>query len=112
MICPPHPTDLAVLSSSPERGAAMMRQRNPAIIQSLSTVLDERQPADFETYLAASLATKAAESRQMNAHFFEVQGPKLVASAKALADLFSAGGRLFAMGNGGPGCDAARLAVD
>ena len=90
----------------------MMTRRNPAIVQSLSSFLNTREPGNFDTYLADSLAGKAADSRQANARFFESQGEALITAAKALADLFSAGGRLFAMGNGGPGCDAARITVD
>ena len=48
----------------------------------------------------------------MNARFFDTQGPTLVAAARALASLWRADRKLFAMGNGGSSCDAAHIVVE
>ncbi|MEN0062169.1 MAG: SIS domain-containing protein [Myxococcota bacterium] len=42
----------------------------------------------------------------------DVGGPALVAAARALSQVFAAGGRLLTMGNGGSSCDAAHVAVE
>jgi D-sedoheptulose 7-phosphate isomerase len=73
----------------------------------------ERQdPAALEAALARSIADKAADGRAVSARFFAEQGPALLATARALAGVFAAGGRLFAIGNGGSSCDAAHIAVE
>ena len=45
--------------------------------------------------LLGSVAEKARQSRDANARFFGEQGPVLVAAAKALAETYRRGGRLF-----------------
>src|SRR6185312_12865309 len=55
---------------------------------------------------------KARESREVSARFFADQGPALIATAHAVADVYRGGGRLFTMGNGGSSTDAAHVAVE
>ena len=43
---------------------------------------------------------------------FQCAGGILVAAAKALADVYRHGGRMFSMGNGGSSCDASHVAVE
>lgn len=66
----------------------------------------------LDAALLHSVAEKARESRETNAAFFGESGPVLVAAAKAVADLYRRGGRLFSMGNGGSSCDASHVAVE
>lgn len=66
----------------------------------------------LDAALLHSVAEKARESRDTNAAFFAESGPTLVAAAKAVADLYRKGGRLFSMGNGGSSCDASHVAVE
>jgi D-sedoheptulose 7-phosphate isomerase len=68
--------------------------------------------AKLEAALLASIADKARESRDTNERFFEAQGVKLLAAARALAETYRHGGTLFCMGNGGSSCDAAHVAVE
>jgi len=85
-----------------------------AHLQSLYPHLGEarRDPAALDAALLESVRSKAGESREANHRFFEDQGPELVAAAHALAGVWRAGGKLFAMGNGGSSCDAAHFAVE
>ncbi|MBX3162685.1 MAG: SIS domain-containing protein [Deltaproteobacteria bacterium] len=60
----------------------------------------------------ASLIGKARESAELIASTIEACAPRLEVAARALADRFRRGGRLFAMGNGGSACDALHAAVE
>jgi len=71
-----------------------------------------QEPAKLEAALLHSVAEKARESRDTNARFFAAQAQTLVAMAKAVARIYRADGRLFAMGNGGSSCDAAHITVE
>lgn len=71
-----------------------------------------QDPAKLDVALVHSVRTKAAESREAGAGFFDTGADALVAAAKALAEMWRAGGRLFAMGNGGSSCDAAHITVE
>ena len=71
-----------------------------------------QDPEKLDAALLHSVAEKARESRDTNAAFFSESGPTLVAAAKAVADLYRRGGRLFSMGNGGSSCDASHVAVE
>jgi D-sedoheptulose 7-phosphate isomerase len=66
----------------------------------------------LERGLLHSLAEKARESCEIKARFFDQQGDVLIAAARALAETYRAGGRLFAMGNGGSSCDASHITVE
>lgn len=68
--------------------------------------------AELETSMLYSVAEKARESREVNARFFAEQASTLVVCAKALAEMYRGGGRLFSMGNGGSSCDASHVAVE
>jgi D-sedoheptulose 7-phosphate isomerase len=69
-------------------------------------------PARLDAALLHSVEEKARDSRETNARFFSEHAPILVATAKALADVYRRGGRLFSMGNGGSSCDASHVAVE
>ena len=68
--------------------------------------------AALEAALLHSVEEKARDSRDTNARFFAAQADVLVAAAKALAEVYRRGGRLFSMGNGGSSCDASHVAVE
>lgn len=87
---------------------------NQGDLQSLYPFLHRKQqdPAKLEAALLHSVEEKARDSRETNARFFGEQAPVLVSAAKALADVYRSGGRLFSMGNGGSSCDASHVAVE
>jgi D-sedoheptulose 7-phosphate isomerase len=68
--------------------------------------------ARLDAALLHSVEEKARDSRETNARFFGDHGPILVAAAKALAEVYRRGGRLYSMGNGGSSCDASHVAVE
>lgn len=59
-----------------------------------------------------AITRKARESAHVSAQFFEENAGRLEACARALAERFRSGGRLYVMGNGGSACDAAHVAVE
>jgi D-sedoheptulose 7-phosphate isomerase len=59
-----------------------------------------------------AILRKARESAEVKLRFFEEHAGALEACVRALAERFRAGGRLFAMGNGGSAADAAHVAVE
>ena len=69
-------------------------------------------PAALDAALLHSVEEKARESRKANTTFFGEQAETLVAAAKALANVYRRGGRMFSMGNGGSSCDASHVAVE
>lgn len=71
-----------------------------------------QDPAKLHATLLHSALEKAADSRETNERFFTGQAELLVGGAKALADVYRSGGRLFSMGNGGSSCDASHVAVE
>jgi D-sedoheptulose 7-phosphate isomerase len=71
-----------------------------------------QDPAKLEAALLSSIADKARDSRETNAHFFDEQAATLLSAARAVADVYRNGGRLFSMGNGGSSCDASHVAVE
>jgi D-sedoheptulose 7-phosphate isomerase len=87
---------------------------NESVLQSLYPFLHgrEQDAGKLAAALLHSVAEKAADSRDANTRFFEAQGEALVAAARAIAQIYRGGGRLFAMGNGGSSCDAAHIAVE
>jgi D-sedoheptulose 7-phosphate isomerase len=62
--------------------------------------------------LRDAILRKAAESADTIRRCFDEHAAGLEACAAALAAAFDAGGRLFAMGNGGSACDAMHVAVE
>jgi D-sedoheptulose 7-phosphate isomerase len=87
---------------------------NESVLQSLYPFLHgrEQDAGKLAAALLHSVAEKAADSRDANLRFFEAQGEALVAAARAIAQIYRGGGRLFTMGNGGSSCDAAHIAVE
>ena len=87
---------------------------NESVLQSLYPFLHgrEQDAGKLAAALLHSVAEKAADSRDANARFFAAQGEALVAAARAIAQVYRGGGRLFTMGNGGSSCDAAHIAVE
>jgi D-sedoheptulose 7-phosphate isomerase len=73
---------------------------------------NRQDPAHLETVLLGVIQDKARESREVSERFFADQGTTLVAAARLIADVYSNGGRLFTMGNGGSSCDAAHISVE
>ena len=69
-------------------------------------------PAALDAALLHSVEEKARDSRRTNQRFFAEQADILVAAAKALAEVYRHGGRMFSMGNGGSSCDASHVAVE
>ena len=76
--------------------------------------LDRRRqdPETLDRALIHSISQKARDSRETNERFFGEQASVLLGAARALADVYRHGGRLFSMGNGGSSCDAAHVAVE
>ena len=62
--------------------------------------------------MSASLLRKADESARVARQLLERDGERFEACVRAVAERFQAGGRLFAMGNGGSACDAQHVAVE
>lgn len=71
-----------------------------------------QEPEKLDAALIHSIEEKARDSRETNARFFAAEAPILVAAARALANVYRRGGRLFSMGNGGSSCDASHVAVE
>jgi D-sedoheptulose 7-phosphate isomerase len=72
----------------------------------------QHDPEALDAALLHSVEEKARDSRRTNSCFFDEQAGMLVAAAKALAEVYRQGGRLFSMGNGGSSCDASHVAVE
>jgi D-sedoheptulose 7-phosphate isomerase len=87
---------------------------NQEVLEGLYPFLhgERQEPAKLDPVLLHSIQEKARESRETNARFFDEQASILVAAAKAVANVYRNGGRLFSMGNGGSSCDAAHVAVE
>ena len=59
-----------------------------------------------------SILRKVRESTDTQQRFFETHANALATCARALAERFRAGGRLYVAGNGGSACDAQHAAVE
>lgn len=59
-----------------------------------------------------AILRKARESAEVKVRFFEENAEELERCVRAMAERFLAGGRLWAIGNGGSACDAQHLAVE
>lgn len=62
--------------------------------------------------LVESVQQKALHHQEVFDGFFKKNGPAVVDTAQAVADVYRRNGRLFSMGNGGSSCDAAHVAVE
>lgn len=58
------------------------------------------------------IAQKCSESVEMKKLFFDQYAESLEAMSRVMAERFAAGGKLFALGNGGSLCDALHLTVE
>lgn len=59
-----------------------------------------------------SILRKARESAEVKLRFFEENVERIEACARAMAERFRSGARLWVMGNGGSACDAEHIAVE
>lgn len=73
---------------------------------------DRQSETAEDAALLESVQQKAQQSRAVAQAFFEHNAAALIQAARALGRVFSAGGKLLCMGNGGSSCDAAHLAVE
>jgi len=71
-----------------------------------------KNPQSERAALLESVRQKAQQSLAVKQAFFARNTDKLVVVAESLANVFSHGGRLFTMGNGGSHCDASHVAVE
>jgi D-sedoheptulose 7-phosphate isomerase len=62
--------------------------------------------------LSAIVLRQACECADLKVRFFEAHAAKIVECCRSMAQRFSAGGRLFAAGNGGSSCDATHCSVE
>lgn len=83
-------------------------------LQSLYPFLNDRRkdPDKDQAALLESVLQKSRDSVEVKRAFFETNGARLVAAARAVADVYLRSGRMFTMGNGGSSCDAAHFAVE
>jgi D-sedoheptulose 7-phosphate isomerase len=70
------------------------------------------RPQFAEGELAGKVMRQAREVIALKEKFFSENSEKIVACAQAMVARFDAGGRLYAMGNGGSSCDAIHLSVE
>lgn len=71
-----------------------------------------KSAASEEGALLESVRRKADDSVETKRAFFAAHAGAVVAAARAIAGVYRADGRMFAMGNGGSSCDAAHFAVE
>src|SRR5215475_13055472 len=83
-------------------------------LETLYPFLRDNAPAQCSrgTALLESVRQKASHSCEAKHRFFDENADAVVTVAHALAAVYERGGRLLTMGNGGSGCDAARIAVE
>jgi len=73
----------------------------------------ERQDAArLDEALLESVKQKAEDGAKVKEEFFAANAKEIVTVARAIADVYEAGGKLLTMGNGGSSCDAAHVAVE
>src|SRR5262245_65903922 len=83
-------------------------------LQSLYPFLHGRRQdaATLKAALIESVRQKALEHRTALDEFFANNREAVIAAAETIAGVYRAGGRMFAMGNGGSSCDAAHFSVE
>ena len=62
--------------------------------------------------LLESVRQKSRDSLAVKEAFFNDNAAQVVAAARAIANVYENGGKLFTIGNGGSSCDAAHIAVE
>lgn len=73
---------------------------------------EKQDPSRLDEGLMESVRQKALHSVDVKQEFFTENAQKVVEVARAIANVYEAGGKLLAMGNGGSSCDAAHVAVE
>jgi D-sedoheptulose 7-phosphate isomerase len=73
---------------------------------------DKQEVGAINTALLESVRQKAAHSVEVKQRFFAESAQAIVATARAIAEVYQRGGRMLAMGNGGSSCDAAHFTVE
>jgi D-sedoheptulose 7-phosphate isomerase len=71
-----------------------------------------RRPVFAGGELSAKIMRQCREAVALKEKFFSDNAERIIACCSAMAKSFDAGGRLFAMGNGGSSCDAIHLSVE
>lgn len=86
---------------------------NPAL-QSLYPFLHgvRQDAARLDEALLESVRQKSQDSAAVKEAFFNHNAAQVVAAARAVANVYEQGGKLFAIGNGGSSCDAAHITVE
>jgi D-sedoheptulose 7-phosphate isomerase len=70
------------------------------------------RPSFTPEELAGKVMRQAREAANLKEKFFAENADKVIACCQSMARAFDAGGRLYAMGNGGSSCDAIHLSVE
>lgn len=70
------------------------------------------RPSFALSELAGKVMRQCREVTALKEQFFSENAEKIVACCRDMVRCFDAGGRLFAMGNGGSSCDAIHLSVE
>lgn len=73
---------------------------------------EKQSPVALNAALLESVAQKAAHSVRIKKCFFDQNAQAIVDTAKAIAEVYLAEGKMLVMGNGGSSCDAAHFAVE
>lgn len=71
-----------------------------------------KDPEQDKKGLLESIKQKSSESIRVKQSFFSNNAEELLQAARAIAQVYSSGGRMFAIGNGGSSCDAAHFSVE
>lgn len=73
---------------------------------------DQQDANSLDAALQESVQQKATHSVNVKQQFFKENARTIVSAARAIATVYSRGGRMLSMGNGGSSCDAAHFAVE
>jgi D-sedoheptulose 7-phosphate isomerase len=91
----------------------MSRDREDALASLYPFLYGSRKDGPTENAaLLHSVTEKAAHSVEVKRSFFAGNAERVVAAARAIAEVYRRQGRMFAMGNGGSSCDAAHFTVE
>ena len=91
----------------------MRRGREDALTSLYPFLYGSRKDEPTEnSALLHSITEKAAHSIEVKRSFFASNAERVVAAARAIAEVYRRHGRMFAMGNGGSSCDAAHFTVE
>ena len=91
----------------------MSRDREDALASLYPFLYGSRKDEPRENAaLLHSITEKAAHSIEVKRSFFASNAERVVAAARAIAEVYRQHGRMFAMGNGGSSCNAAHFTVE